>query len=180
MPPQLTVTYRIFLDSAEIRAMLEAFPDALHTLFSTGVPIDFLGTGRYTVAATLAIVDIPSRGRMIRFGEGTMPSNFCIVPRTGEVVDLSCVPDHEFVNSSLTQFVRVVKAVTGRFPFYDTSDDLDERNRVGDELAAMIEEIDPPAMEIDLFWSTFVDDIRIGDFPTEDVLARNRRNHGSE
>jgi hypothetical protein len=71
-----------------------------------------------------------------------------------------------FANTSVTHFWDSVRAVTARFPLYSSDDDDDEEPfRAGDDVAAIVSAIDPPAMDTDQFWSTFVDDVQMGDFP---------------
>lgn len=93
------------------------------------------------------------------------------------------------VNSSLNLFIESVQAVLNRFPF-DSGDSVrevrnaqtdgwaiaEERMREWDravrELAEALRQIDPPAIaDESSFWRTFMDDVQMGDFSTEDVLS---------
>ena len=111
------------------------------------------------------------------------------------IVDLR--PGHfvgppSFVNSSLDQFIASVREVSERFPFYssdlgefDIQDLLDdpasvrarieqdnsEVDRVAEDLTEILRSIDRAAVADETtFWWTFVFDVRMGDFATEDVL----------
>jgi SUKH-4 immunity protein of toxin-antitoxin system len=93
------------------------------------------------------------------------------------------------VNSSLDQFIASVRAVVERFPFYnlDTGegDDLDdpasararaeqhdsEVDRAAEDLTEILRSIDRAAVADETtFWWSFVFDVQMGDFATEDVL----------
>jgi hypothetical protein len=60
-----------------------------------------------------------------------------------------------------------VRPVLKRFPCYDEDAEFDEIHAVARELADLIHEIDPEAMADDRFWSTFVDDVEMGDFAAQ-------------
>jgi hypothetical protein len=178
MIPEKRSTDRIvFAESADVRAMLERLPEVQRILFSTGLPRNFLGP-LYSAAEKLAIVDVPPLGRLIRFGNSSHFSDGLFInPGTGEIVDVAQGQVRSFVNSSLEQFGQTVSAIVVRFPFYSR----DAEYAVNDEavaaavldLSAIIDRIDPPAMIKDRFWSTFVDDVAIGDYATEDVIGRH-------
>jgi hypothetical protein len=94
-----------------------------------------------------------------------------------------------FVNSSLDQFIASVRAVCERFPFYsaDTgvfdglNDPAAERalaeqhdrevDRAAEDLTEILRRIDRAAVADETtFWLSFVFDVQMGDFATEDVL----------
>jgi hypothetical protein len=91
----------------------------------------------------------------------------CIDPTSGAVwvVLNRPVPRRLFVSSSLEQFADTVDAVAARFPFYDDPDDDQAAERASQDMAALIGVIDAEAVVPDQFWSTFLDDVTIGDFP---------------
>ena len=93
------------------------------------------------------------------------------------------------VNSTLDQFIDSVHTVVDRFPFHsgDTKEgsELDdpakeraraeqldsELDRAAENLTEILRSIDPAAVaDESTFWRTFVDDVQMGDFATEDVL----------
>lgn len=96
------------------------------------------------------------------------------------------------VNSSLDQFIASVRAVLERFPFYsrepgegegdDLEDSASERaraeqhdnevDRAAEDLMEILRSIDRAAVADETtFWRSFVFDVQMGDFPTEDVLG---------
>jgi hypothetical protein len=175
MPKQIIIEYIVFAESAGVKALLERLPEAQRILFATGLPKNFLGP-LYSAAERLAIVDVPPLDRLVRFGHSSdFSDGLFINPVTGEIVEVALGQVRSFVNSSLDQFTQTVTAIVERFPFYSR----DAEYEVNDEevavavrdLTAIISGIDPPAMEVDRFWSTFVDDVAIGDYATEDVLG---------
>jgi SUKH-4 immunity protein len=120
----------------------------------------------------------------------------CLDPRTGQVVDLIYVPVATtnlqagvlrpawLVNSSLEKFSASVRVVLDRFPFDRVSmrgnrdledsewDDLsNEWDHAADELEEALRAVDPAAVaNRDSFWMTFLDDVRMGDFMTSEML----------
>ena len=75
------------------------------------------------------------------------------------------------VNSSLDQFIASVRAVSERFPFYSRDFLESEVDRVAEDLTEILRSIDRAAVADETtFWWTFVFDVRMGDFATEDVL----------
>jgi hypothetical protein len=124
----------------------------------------------------------------------------CIAYMPPNVINLgpgSFVGLPHLVNSSLDQFIASVRAVLERFPFYsmDTGegDDLDdpasmdpasmrayaeqfdsEVNRAAEDLTEILRRIDPAAVaDHTTYWGSFVFDVQMGDFATEDVLREN-------
>lgn len=173
IPEKPSIDLIVFAESADVRAMLERLPEVQRMLFSTGLPRNFLGP-LYSAADRLEIIDVSPLGRLIRFGSSSHFSDGLFIdPSTGEIIDVTRCEVRSFVNSSLEQFGQTVTAVVERFPFYSRGSDFD----VNDEevaaavrdLSAIIGRIDPPAMVRDRYWSTFVDDVAIGDYATEDV-----------
>jgi hypothetical protein len=146
------------------------------TLMRAGPPKRSLGR-LYWASTELASVEIPPRGRLIRFGHSGIASGIHLDPSTGEVL---VVLDHagavpQLVNSTLAQFTDTVRTVIDMFPYYDRDGRLDEREAAAKRLAGAIRRIDPVAMNPDSFWGTFVDDVAIGDFATEDVVGGSSR-----
>ena len=137
-------------------------------------------------------IDVPGRGYLIRFAHGGFHS-YCFDPATGEVLELSDWPGMEpyLVNTTLDQFTRTVKAVTGAFPYYDDMpiavDDVEADARIAERVATaarigdLLREIDPVAMAPDGFWDNFLVDVGMGDYSTEDVLREDDSDpgHGS-
>jgi hypothetical protein len=176
------VDFVVFPESAEAHALLQRFSETQRIFFSTGLPKNFLGP-LYSAAEQLTIVEVPPLRRAIRFGNSTHFSDGLFLnPITGEVVEVASGEVRLFVNSSLKQFGQTVTAVVERFPFYSSHDEDEKLDEDMDaavrNLSAIICRIDPPAIDVDLFWSTFVDDVSIGDYSTKDVLSRRPNWHG--
>ncbi|MEV4806622.1 SUKH-4 family immunity protein [Nonomuraea sp. NPDC049421] len=136
----------------------------------TGIPSGMLG-GEYEAAEHLTLMEVPGRGGLIRFGE-TKNGDICIDPSTGEVLEVigqkrDCA---RLANTNIHLFIESVKAVLDRFPFYSVGSDLDSRVIVANDLTELIRAIDSFAVYQDSFWSTFIDDVEIGDYATEEVL----------
>jgi hypothetical protein len=97
----------------------------------------------------------------------------CVDVTTGRVVEIINSPAAKplFVNTSIEQFTRTVKVLVDRFPYYGQEAPDYEIDQVADELQDLITRIDPEASLPDRYWSTFVDDARIGDLSTEAILT---------
>jgi SUKH-4 immunity protein len=128
----------------------------------------------YQAASRLTLLDDPRYGPLVRFGESGLSDSICLDPRTGQVLLIIDAPDGPawLVNSSLEQFIETVRVVIERFPFYGVASELEERERIGDELAEAIRSIDPAAgVDPNGFWQIFLADVMIGDFATEDIVG---------
>jgi hypothetical protein len=92
---------------------------------------------------------------------------------TGEVIEVINLAGAPllFVNSSIDRFTHVVKGVMARFPYYAASADDADWQAASRDLTAIIGQIDPPAVVPDRYWSTFLDDVEMGDLSTEAVEA---------
>ena len=145
--------------------------DVRRSLAVEGVPREFFGR-RYTAAAVLTPMRVPPNTHLILFGSVMGFGAIGVDAIGGRVFDLSPPGLPTFVNSSLAQFTETVKRLIDRFPFYDRSANDEAVERVGEELTNIVGGIDPGALTVDQFWSTFLDDvILLRDFATEDVLG---------
>lgn len=144
--------------------------EALHTLFEEGVPEHFIG--RMFRLDEEPAMTRSTRGPVLRFGTTGLSAAVGVEVDTGHVVEVLDIPDPPvlFINTSLASFVDTLEAVAQRFPFYDSDDDEDEVGSTSDDVLRIVRRIDPPAAEPDRYWSTFVDDMRIGDLTTEAIL----------
>ena len=139
-------------------------PEVWEALFRTGVPRD-LFSGRYACVQRPTVLDVPEHGRLIQFGHLTRDP-VCVDLATGRVLEISRRGVALFVSSSIATFTETTRAVLDRFPYYDEDAEFDEIDAAARDLADLIRGIDPEAMVQDRFWSTFVDDVAIGDFAT--------------
>ncbi|WP_073948718.1 SUKH-4 family immunity protein [Streptomyces kebangsaanensis] len=73
--------------------------------------------------------------------------------------------DLVFANSSIRHFNECANGVVDRFPFYDEGSDLDDCEVAAGDLERIIRDVDPPAADEGTFWSDFIADVSIGDYP---------------
>jgi hypothetical protein len=141
-------------------------------LFVDGVPKRFIGR-RYTADSSVALLDRQDHKPILRFGSTGLSGAIGVDLATGHIVEVIDVPDSPllFVNTSIEQFTQTVKAVIDRFPYYEEGAAEEEIQGVASELLEKIRNIDPAAAVPDRYWSTFVDDVEIGDLSTEAILA---------
>jgi hypothetical protein len=154
-------------------------------LKSLGVPGNLLG--RYRAAREVAILNEPSFGKLVCFGSSGISSTatrICLEPQTGRIVEAISITSGPIllVNSSLEQFIATVKAVYERFPFDSwklgedvTNDEIFDRfwkewDAAATDLTELFLHIDPIIIDIDGFWTTFLDDMRMGIFATDKIL----------
>ena len=144
----------------------------VRALTRDGVPKAWFYAG-YHAARELRAVDVPPLGRLIRFASSGLGASLLVEPALGEVLFLVAVrgATPSFVSSSLTQFTATARAVVDRYPYYSLASSPDEVIAAAADVARMIESIDPAAMGTDLYWSTFVDDMRAGAFASEILTA---------
>ena len=166
--------------TAHLRAILPIAPEVADHLERIGLPEVLFG-GRFRLDDDLQVVRRPDGSPLLRLGVVMLATLLCVDPRTGRVVEIwneswssqarvDELPWREtFTNSTLAQFVQTACEVVERLPYYHRDSELAERHRVAQELGAIIDSIDPPAMAVGLLWSTFVDDVAIGDFAAEDL-----------
>jgi SUKH-4 immunity protein len=147
------------------------------TMLRVGVPKNSLGR-LYSALQEPLSVDVPGRGRLIRFGNAGLSGGIYLDPSNGQVTELidhpGAVP--QLVNTTLQQFTLTVKKVIDMFPFYDKNSELEERTNAAARIAAAIGAIDSSALAPDSFWGTFLDDVVTGDFATQDVVSSNSPN----
>jgi len=169
---RLSYQSQVFGESSTIGRLIENFPAIRHALFVEGVPKGFIGR-RYTADSRLTSLETEGHSRVLRFGSSGLTGVVGIELSSGHVVEI-VKPQHPvslFVNTSIVQFTETVKAVINRFPYYDSDSDEEEIGSVAHELMEIIGRIDPEAVVPDRYWSTFIDDIEIGDLSTEAILA---------
>jgi hypothetical protein len=149
-------------------SVAHAGPEVVQALTRDGVPKAWFYAG-YRAARELRAVDVPPLGRLIRFATSGLGASLLVEPALGEVLFLVTVRGARpsFVSSSLAQFTATARAVVDRYPYYSLASTPAEVDAATARVARTIELIDPPAMEPDLYWSTFVDDMRAGAFASE-------------
>lgn len=74
------------------------------------------------------------------------------------------------VNSGIEEFVRCLEAAQQIFPYYLAGAEPEEHVQVANRLKTLLRQIDSEPYEAEgAFWASFVHDVSIGDFSTEDV-----------
>ncbi len=170
----------IFAEPVSLREVVADAPQIQHALFVAGIPKGFIGR-RYQSDPAVSILELPGHGRILRFGTAVLAAAIGVELATGHVVAVLNVPIPVplFTNTSIDQFTQTVKEVISRFPYYDQDATYDEIDGVAQELLNIIKRIDPEAAIPDRYWSTFVDDVAIGDLSTEAILEiAKKRNEG--
>ena len=159
-----------FPPSAEAEALPRGRPEDLQALYETGVPKRFVGAG-YTANPTLSLRTGSDGGTLISFGSTLLDGAMCIDPLTGGVVQLVGKSSNRlFVNSTLASFTRVVREVSKAFPFYPDDASTEEINAAAQAVSEIVRKVDSDALVPDRYWSTLIDDMRMGDWGTEALL----------
>jgi hypothetical protein len=162
----------VFVESKTIAELLRDLPSVRHALFVAGVPKSFIGR-RYTVDSNITPLERERGQPLVRFGSSGLAGAICVDFMNGHVVEVVAARGSEqlFVNASIGQFTQTVKAMIDRFPYYGQEATDDEIDRVAGELLDMIRSIDPEAAVPNRYWSTFADDVQMGDLSTGAILT---------
>lgn len=141
-------------------------------MFIDGVPACFIGR-MYSADSGVSILERAGDEPILRFGSSGLSDAIGVDLATGQVVDVINARGCPllFVNASVEQFTRTVRTLIERFPYYDRDASDAEMETVANELLEIVRRIDPEAAIPDRYWSTFVDDVAIGDLSTEAVLS---------
>lgn len=168
-PPRCEL--KVFPAHSFPRSIADPDPEVVTALTQQGVPKSWFYAG-YAAARELRAVDVPPLGRLIRFASSGLGASVLVEPALGEVLFLITVRGAlpTFVSSSLTRFTATARAVVDRYPYYSLTSGADDVDAAATDVASIIEAIDPPALGPELYWSTFVEDMRAGAFASE-VLA---------
>ena len=124
------------------------------------------GEGRvhFVLGPDLRQIDAPPVGRLVRFGRDIGrqgPEYFCVDPATGEVVLVLLENGPWFVNSSLDLMARTIRLASG-FERQFTTGDAEECRIAAEDFRDALEQIDPPAIDLDNYWGDFIDEARSG------------------
>lgn len=134
------------------------------------VPASLLGYS-YVAVEQPEIVESSGKGRLLRFGTSGLSEMICMDLDGGMILQLdSSATSARAVNSSLAKFNETTKAIIERFPFYGEEAEMDQFEAVSIELADIIRRIDPSVLTVDSFWDTFINDVAIGDYATEEFV----------
>ncbi len=159
-----------FPSSAEAEALLRSRPEDLQTFYVTGVPKGFV-SARYRANRVLSLRTDNHGRQLIAFGTMVLDGAMCLDPVTGEVVQLVGRSSNRFfVNSTLASFTRLVREVSNAFPFYSDDASRDEIMAAAEAVSEIVRKVDGEALVPDRYWSTLIDDMRMGDWATDAVL----------
>jgi hypothetical protein len=160
-------------------------------LVTLGVPKRIFGS--YKALSHLELIDHPTLGPMVRFATVGRRGAMCLHPATRSIHWLtgSRSGQEHFVNTTLAHFNDSVRAVINMFPFdrsvpsqppqedasairqsskTDHAEDM-QWVIVGEELRELLRRIDPESVaHSNGFWNTFVTDVQMGNYSTDDVL----------
>jgi SUKH-4 immunity protein len=163
---------RVFARSPEVGELVADLPSVRRALFDDGVPKGFFGR-RYSADPDLTILAWEGHAPVVRFGTSGLAGMIGIDSASGKVIrviDVPCKPTI-LVNTTVALFTLTVRALIERFPYYAKDADDEEIDSVAEELREIIRSIDAEAAVPGSYWPAFVDDVQMGDFNTEDILA---------
>jgi hypothetical protein len=143
-------------------------PDLQRQFLDAHLPTSFLEDGwrfHYAADPDLTQMDLPSVGRVVRFGERRHRTGgfYCVAVETGHV--LVVIRDRPgFVNSSLAAFGATMRMVLGVLKKAEDAADLDECADAGAAILSGVAAIEGTAVESTDWWFTLSDDIAAGDY----------------
>ena len=165
-PPRCELV--VFPAASLPRSVADASEPVVRALTRDGIPRSWFYAG-YHAARELRAVDVPPLGKLVRFATSGLGASLLVDPTLGEVLFLVNVrgATPSFVSSSLEQFTATARAVVDRYPYYSLTSKAQDVVDAADDVARIVEGIDAQALGPDLYWSTFVDDLRAGAFASE-------------
>ncbi|MEU0401640.1 SUKH-4 family immunity protein [Streptomyces sp. NPDC006197] len=126
----------------------------------------------YRAAESLTAMDGPTPRRFFKFGSTGLFGSLLFDSKTGSVVQhQEGARGVSLVSTSIAAFNEIVKKVIETFPFYSTSEDGDEMEVAAAKVKEIVCSEDPEAYFAGGFWETFVSDIEMGDYSTEEVIG---------
>jgi hypothetical protein len=168
---------RIYPESEQVAEQVASLPEVRRALFETGMPAALLG-GRYRADPRLTVLPLVGGGSVIRFGTSGLAQAVGVDVRTGNVLGVLDVPERPtiLINTAVDLFTATVRGMFERFPYYGKNAEWTEIDSACAELREIVRSIDAAAAVPGCYWPGFVDDVQMGDFSTEDILAWHRRN----
>ena len=150
----------------------EGTPDEIRQALSgRGVPARSVG-GEY--AALNRAVFLEAAPHLLAFGRSVGTERICVDVRSLEVVHVSRldVPRAHPVNANLAAFCASIEVAIARFPYY-TYETVDEQGgEVARELREQLLKIDEVTNAHNSFWETFLDDVEMGNYATEEFQPK--------
>jgi hypothetical protein len=138
---------------------------AQQDLVDHGLPDQHLLFTIYTPSDT-ALRRLPGGREVLVIGDDRKALDLCIDVHSGAVIEVNRSDGSVWlVNSSVRQFVRCLEEFSRRYPFGESSNDLDNAEAAADELASTIREIDDAAIDTERgYWGSIIFDIGNGDY----------------
>ena len=167
----LSFETRLFPESEQVVELLGDLPAVRRSLFETGVPAHLFN--RYLADLGLSILVPQENVPLVRFGTSGLVQAVGVDVRSGRVLAV-LYPELEptiLVNSTIDHFSRTVRALVDRFPYYSRDADWSEIDLACAHLSEAVRSIDEVAGAPGCYWPGFIDDVQMGVFSTEDVLA---------
>lgn len=135
------------------------------------VPVSMIGA-EYRAVSALTRVASRGHGNLVKFGSTGLFGSVLLDTATGAVVECGRDANHvSLVSSSLPDFIAVVRAVIGLFPFCGSDGDDGDWVAAARSVEGIVRTLDQGSFIRDGFWDTLVNDIEIGDYSTGDVLG---------
>lgn len=128
----------------------------------------------FLLGPELRQIDVRPAGRFVRFGRrtGGVIGDFCLDPTTGEVVLALANNGPWFVNSSLDLLTRTIRLASG-FVGQFTTGDAEECFSAAENFSDAVEQIDPPAIDLDNYWGYFIDEVKSGYYSDHENFSGN-------
>jgi len=122
-------------------------------------------SANFVVGPDLGPVEVPSMGRLIRFGRrlGGLGGDFCMNPTTGVVALVIPGIPPMFVNSGIDLMARTIHLALD-FQRQFTTGDAEECWSAAEDFRDSLQLIDPPASHPDTYWGTFASDAEAGNY----------------
>lgn len=113
-----------------------------------------------------AIQGLPDGTDLLCVGADQDTLDLCIDTMSGTVVEVHRTDGSVWhVNSGVPQFVQCLEEFSRRYPFGQSSNDLDTAETAANEFAAAIRRIDETALDMENgYWDSIIFDITNGDY----------------
>jgi hypothetical protein len=150
-PPE--VATKVAHNGAQRYLVDHGLPDQ-HLLFKIYPPSD------------VTVRRMPDGNEALLIGVDRNVLDLCIDGRSGAVIEVNRIDESVWhVNGSVRQFVECLEEFNRRYPFGESSNDLDAAEMAADEFASAVREIDDAALDTEQgYWDSVIFDIANGDY----------------
>jgi hypothetical protein len=150
--------------------LIEGAPEVVRILSEAGAPAFFFSRD-YMADPKLEMLEYKNFGKIVKLGTMHGGGWIAVEVSSGRVVGINHHLNAPlFINSSIPQFTQTVQAAMDRFPYYDEDAEPEECLEAGRDLLDLIASIDAEAAVPNRYWSTFVDDVQMGNYDTQGIL----------